>query len=86
MQKHYEHSVPCDDECVSKEKRAEENRRTAIVFRRGLQEKQKIDSGKPSACLQPRPLRPYIVGNDVDGLFEGSTYTRTQLIELNAHR
>jgi hypothetical protein len=85
MQKHYVHSVPCDNHSVGGEDPAAE-KRIAIVFRRGRAEEQTIDSGKTCASLAPHIRQPYHFGNCIQGLHEGSTYTRIQLVDLLAHR
>ena len=85
MQKHYVHSVPCDKHSVGGED-STAKKRIAIVFRRGREQEQMTDSGKACASLEPRVQVPYLFGNCIAGLCEGSTYTRLQLFELYAHR
>jgi len=91
MQKHYVHSVPSDKKSVDDgssdgEKSVSQQNRLAIVFRRGMQLEQTIDSGKPFASLQPRVQIPYIFGGMKSTLQEGSTYSRIEINNLHAHR
>jgi len=90
MQQHYVHSVPCDKNSVhggnvEQDGQQQQQKRIAVVFRRGLQLEQKADSGKPSASLQPRVLVPYIFGR-MKSIKEGSTYSRIEINDLHAHR
>ena len=90
MQQHYVHSVPSDKKSVDDgssdgEKGISQQKRIAIVFRRGLQLEQANDSGKPSASLQPRVQIPYIFGGMKSTIQEGSTYSRIEINNLHAH-
>lgn len=92
MQKHYVHSVPCDtlsvcggDDGLAAAASAQQ-RRIAVVFRRGRFQRQRTDSGRSSASLAPRVRVPYRFGGDIPDLHEGLTYTRVQLLDMCAHR
>ena len=84
MQKFYVHGVPPDSTSIGGQDAAIQ-RRIAIVFRRGLEKTQATDSGKASASLEPRLPISYQFGNKIEGLQEGSLYTRLELFNLNAH-
>ena len=84
LQKHYEHGVPSDQKSVDGSPGGQQ-KRIAIVFRRGQQVDQQNDSGQPFASLQPRVPVPYKIGS-IQGLQEGLTYTRVQLNDMYAHR
>jgi alkylated DNA repair dioxygenase AlkB len=89
MQKHYLHSVPSDKKCCEASVPNTDSvlsPRIAVVFRQGTQCLQYKDSGKPLASLLPRVRLPYLYGNCIGPLKEGATYSRVQLLELNAHR
>ena len=81
LQKNYLHGVPAD-----KKQTGSHTTRIAIVFRQGLEKMVKKDSGVP-ASLEPRDVRIiYHHGCDIKGLEEGKLYSRTELINLKAHR
>lgn len=83
MQQNYLHSVLlCKDGLDDPNER-----RFAIVCRFGRMEWFANDNGIPLyRNLDPRPARKKpSLGNDISGLVEGETYTRTQLDQLRAH-
>jgi len=84
LQKHYEHGVPSDQKSVDGSPGGQQ-KRIAIVFRRGQQVDQQNDSGQSFASLQPRIPVPHKIGS-IQGLHEGLTYTRVQLNDMYAHR
>lgn len=82
MQMHYLHSVPkrnreeeeCDNKC-----------RLTVVFRAGENLMVQNDSGKPVQDLSPKAHKKQIFGR-INEIFEGHSYTRLKLFNLNAHR
>lgn len=85
MQESYLHSVPRDLKCTGNDATDTKQQRIVIVFRRGNQVIKTNDSGTPVPHLFPRILQPYRFGR-LEGLKEGSLYSRTELGNLNAHR
>jgi hypothetical protein len=94
MQKHYVHGVPSDARSMGEPAAVDaqvdlsQNQRMAIVFRRGLFKKQKIDSGQAVESLAPRIIVPYIIGgsNVMPQMREGYIYIRSELCSCHAHR
>ena len=81
LQENYLHGIPAD-----KKQMGSHTTRIAIVFRQGLEKMVKKDSGVP-ASLEPHYLRIiYRHGGDIKGLEEGKLYSRTELVNLKAHR
>ncbi|CAJ1953968.1 unnamed protein product [Cylindrotheca closterium] len=82
MQKYYFHSVPKSKETVG----AEESFRLSIVFRTGNDVYQLQDSGRPCENLAPKIRPAQIFGNKINGLDEGTLYSRAELFNMGAHR
>jgi len=82
MQKHYVHGVPKDKSQVG----TEQMNRSVIVFRHGREKQYLKDSGT-LANLEPRDCTVSAnFGRSIDGLEEGSLYSRQQLLDMKAHR
>ncbi|KAL3927363.1 MAG: hypothetical protein SGBAC_013116 [Bacillariaceae sp.] len=82
MQQHYFHSVPKTTNTVV----SEDSFRLSIVFRTGSDFMQWQDSGQPCENLAPKARPLQLFGNGILGLFEGETYTRSELFNMGAHR
>lgn len=86
MQQKYVHAVPRNGKCSgSNAAGTKSQQRIVIVFRRGNQVIRTKDSGRSVPNLFPPVILPYQYG-ELNGLSEGSLYSRTGLRNLHAHR